>query len=114
NYQHYRREREEEYLKSERTAIIANAVVGIVGALAQGQQGYVASAPPPVVYQAPAPAGFWQTQRVEVQPGRYQSQRVWVPDQVDPRTNTPIVGHWKEHQVWVPPVYQETQVWVQR
>jgi len=115
NYQDYYREREEEHLKTERAAIIANAVVGVVGALAQGQQGYVVQQPAPVVvHTPPPPSGYWQVQRVEVQPGYYQSQRVWVPDQIDPRTNSRIVGHWEVHQVWVPPVFQETQVWVQR
>ncbi|MBI1319220.1 MAG: hypothetical protein GC168_09785 [Candidatus Hydrogenedens sp.] len=115
NYLDYRNDREEEYLKNERAAIISNAVVGVVGILADSQRGgYVQSAPVAACPPPPAPAGYWQTQRVVVQPGRYVNQQVWVPDQRDPYSNSVILGHYETHQVWVPPVYQETQVWVQR
>lgn len=119
NYRETQRKREEEYLDLQRTQMITNAVVGVVGILAatqaqkhQQQGGYYA--PAPVQVAAPAPAGYYETQRVLVQDGYYANQQVWVPEYRDPSTGTIIDGHYETHRRWVAPVYQETQVWVCR
>ncbi len=116
NYRENQRKREEEYLDLQRTQMITNAVVGVVGILAatqaQKQQGgYYAPAP---VCATPAPAGFYETRRTVVQEGYYANQQVWVGEFRDATTGTIVDGHYENHRRWVAPVYQETQVWVAR
>lgn len=129
-YDNDRREREEDYYKLERDRMLTGAVVNVVGMIAASQaqryhtQAYppvapyppVASCPPPAFPPAPvcpAPAGHYETRRVMVSDGHYADVRVWVPEYRDPATGAIVVGHYETHRNWVPPVYQETQVWVQ-
>lgn len=99
-----------------RDAAIANAVVGLVGILVNAavQPQPVAVATPaytaaPVVVQ---PAGHYEVRRTLVREGYYEATQVWVPEYLDQATGTIIAGHYETHKRWVPPVYQETQVWV--
>lgn len=112
NYRENQRKREEEYLKLERTQMITNAVVGVVGILAasQAQQRY--AQPQAYCAPAPVPAGHYETRRTLVKDGYYATQQVWVPELRDPTSGAIIDGHYETHRQWVPPVYQETQVWV--
>jgi hypothetical protein len=87
-------------------------VVGLVGIIADA-----ATADRRPVYAQPvnsAPAGYWETRRVLVQEGGYESRRVLVPEQRDPNTGEIIEQHYEVRKRYVPPVYEETQVWVQR
>ena len=118
-----RRDREDDYNKLQRDQMITSAVVNVVGIIAASQaqkyqaQAYApAYAPAPCVAPAPVyvpqPAGHYETRRTEVQPGGYTTVQVWVAEFRDPHTGAIIDGHYETHRNWVPPVYQETQVWV--
>lgn len=113
DYRESQRKREEEYLKLERTQMITNAVVGVLGLLAasQAQQRAPVYAAPPTVC-APVPTGHYETRRMLVKDGHYVAQQVWVPEYRDPASGAVIDGHYETHRQWVAPVYQETQVWV--
>lgn len=106
----YRYKAEEAHADAYRDAAIANAVVGLVGIIAES-----ATANRRPVYAAPvqvAPSGHYETQRVIVQQERYEAREVWVPEQRNTRTGEIIDGHYEVHKRLVPAVYQETQVWV--
>ncbi len=101
----------EEYADAYRDAAIANAVVGLAGVLvnAHVQQQALRTAPPVVAVQ---PAGQYVTQRTLVREGYYENREVWVPEHPDPVTGAMILGHTEIQRIWVPPVYQESQVYV--
>jgi hypothetical protein len=109
----YYRDREKEYRDANRDAMIANAVVNVVGIIAATQAQKYAQ-PAPVYAPAPvasAPAGHYETRRTVVQDGYYATERVWVPEYRD-GSGAIVEGHYENHRRWVPPVYQETEVWV--
>ena len=124
----YGRNHHDEFADAYRDAAIANAVVGLVGVIANAacQPRPVAVAAPayaaaPVYAAAPAyaaapvvvqPAGHYEVRRTLVQEGYYENTQVWVPEYNDPATGTIVAGHYETHKRFVPPVYQETQVWV--
>lgn len=98
-----------------RDAAIANAIVGVVGIIANAATvpyGYSQPA-----YPAPAP-GYapsysvpqYRTERVLVQEGRYEEYEVWVPDAYDSRTGETVKGHSVIRQRYIPEVWQERQV----
>lgn len=100
---------DDDYADAAKTAAIANAVVGVVGILANANRPYC---PPPVVVAPPAPCGHYVTERVLVQPGHYEQIRAWVPQSRDPYTGCMVGGYYEVHQRWVPEVYETRQVWV--
>lgn len=95
----YYENRDREYAKAMRDAAIADAVVRVVGIIAES-----------AVREREAPRSQYQTQRVLVQEGHYETVRVWVPEYQNERGDV-IEGHYEQHRRWVPPVYQETEVW---
>ena len=110
-YDRYYRDSQKETAKAYRDAAIATAAIGVVGtiigsAIAADQH----RAAPPVAHCPPA--GRYVTERVLVREGYNQEQRVWVPEYRDPATGALIRGHYETHVQWVPPVYEERQVWV--
>lgn len=107
----WQHEAAEEYADAYRDAAIANAVVGLAGVLvnAHVQQRALRTVPPVVAVQ---PAAQYVTQRTLVRDGYYENREVWVPEHPDPVTGATILGHTEIQRIWVPPVYQETQVYV--
>lgn len=105
------RDSQKESAKAYRDAAIATAAIGVVGtiigsAISADQH----RAAPPVAHCPPA--GRYVTERVLVREGYHQETRVWVPEYRDPATGAVIRGHHETHVQWVPPVYEERQVWV--
>jgi hypothetical protein len=107
----YWRDHEKAIAKAHRDAVIANALVQVVGILAttSAQSPQAIYAPGPRVVQTP---GHYETRRVLVREGYWESERVWVPERQDPVTGSIVEGHYELHRRWVPEVYEETQVWV--
>lgn len=104
------RDSQKESAKAYRDAAIATAAIGVVGtiigsAIAADQQ----RTAPPVAHK---PAGRYVTERVLVREGYHTENRVWVPESRDAATGAVIRGHYETHVQWVPPVYEERQVWV--
>jgi len=99
---------DKEYADAMRDAAIANAIVGVVGIIAEA-----AAAPQPVVqqpYVAPAPAPQYRVERVLVQEGRYEQYQVWVPDTYDRTSGETIKGHYETRERYVPEIWQERHV----
>lgn len=99
---------DKEYADAMRDAAIANAIVGVVGIIADAATG-----PQMVVRQpcvAPAPAPEYRVERVLVQEGRYEEYRVWVPDRYDRATGEIVKGHYETRQRYVPEVWEERYV----
>lgn len=111
-YYHYRAQ--EEMADAYRDAAIVNAVAGLVGVVVQSsvQREALRTAVPAQPVAVAQPAGYYETQRVMVQEGRYESRSLWVPERVDPATGAVIEGHYETHRHYVPPVFEESQVWV--
>lgn len=92
-----------------KAAAIANAVVGVVGILANAGQPHC---PPPMVVAPAPPRGHYVTERVLVQPGHYEQVRAWVPQTRDPYTGCIVGGYYEVQNRWVPDVYELREVWV--
>lgn len=89
---------------------IANAVVGLVGIMANVATAprYTYAAPP-----APAPSGYWARQAVVVQPEHYEQYQVWIPEVYDSRTGVKTGGgYYETHSRLVPQVVEYQNVWV--
>ncbi len=105
---HRRHDADREYRRTQRDAIIANAIVDVVGIIANSST----YARPPV-YTAPAPTyGHYEIHRVLVREGYYEQSQVWIPDRYDPVRRVTVLGHYETRQRYVPPVYEERRVWV--
>ena len=105
------RDAQKDSAKAYRDAAIATAAIGVVGTIigsAIAADHYRAA--PPVAHCPPP--GRYVTERVLVRDGYHQEQRVWVPEYRDAATGAIIRGHYETHVHWVPPVYEERQVWV--
>ncbi len=94
--------------KAYRDAAIANAVVNVVGILANAHQqrqygGYAT---------APAPRGHVERQRILVHEGRTEEYRVWVPQYRIPGTGEVVLGHNETRRREIAPVYEEREVWI--
>jgi len=103
------------YADAMRDAAIANAIVGVVGIIANAATAPYAYSQP--AYPAPAPryapsyaVPQYRTERVLVQEGRYEEYQAWVPDTYDARTGETVRGHYETRQRYVPEVWQERQV----
>lgn len=107
----YLRDREDARSDAFRDALIADMIVRVVGIIASTspQQTPILAPAPRVAVPAP---GHYETRRVVVREGYWQSEEVWVPEAVDPATGVVVEGHYEIHKRWVPEVYEETQVWV--
>jgi hypothetical protein len=102
-----------DYPEAMRDAAIADAIVGVVGIIAN-------TAIAPRMYSQPAyPApGYapsyavpqYRTERVLVQEGRREEYEAWVPDTYDARTGETIKGHTVIRQRYIPEVWEERQV----
>ncbi len=98
-----------------RDAAIANAVVSIVGILADTairEKELSHQARPYPQHGAAPPRGHVQRQRIEVQPGRWEEYRVWVPEYTIEATGERVQGHYETRQRWVPPVIEERDVFI--
>jgi len=91
--------------RSNRDAAIAVAVVGIAGAV------IAATAAPKTPAYCTQPTGHYVTERVLVREGHHVEERVWVPEYRDRATGALVRGHYQTHVRWMPPVYEERQVW---
>lgn len=111
---YYQYRAEKEMADAYRDAAIVNAVAGLVGVVVQSsvQREALRTAVPAQSVAVAQPAGYYETQRVMVQEGRYESRSVWVPERMDPATGAVIEGHYETHRQYVPPVFEESQVWV--
>lgn len=101
-----------EYARAMRDSAIANAVVGVVGIIANSATApYAVQQPyPGPVYQAPVAAPTYRVERVLVREAHYEEYQTWVPDTYDARTGETIVGHNVVRQRYVPELWQERQV----
>ena len=104
-YNNDRYDAAKEYADAYRDAAIANAVVGIVGILAQ-------SAQPVRQPQYQQPTGRYEQRRVLIREGYFEESKVWVPEQFDSRNQVTVAGHYEIHRRWVPEVYGYQDVWV--
>jgi hypothetical protein len=88
------------YADAYRDVGIANAVVGLVGVIAN-------SGTP--VYQQPC--GHYERTKVLVQEGHYEETRVWVSEGYDPAARVER-GHYEIQRRWIPEVYEYRDVLV--
>ena len=90
-----------------RDAAIANAVVGLVGIFVEaGTRNQCA-------VQPAQPTGHYETHRVILQPGRYEQDRVWVPERYDPNTGRKLGGGYHETRTrWVPETVEYRKVYI--
>lgn len=100
---------EKAHAKAYRDAAIANAVVNVVGILANAQQNRQYEACPPA---SGGPQGHIERKRVLVQPGRTEEYQVWVPEHRIPETGEIVAGHHETRRREIPPVYEIREVWV--
>ena len=102
--------REDEMAKAYREVGIANAVVALVGVLAQTSQARAYATAQPAMVQAPV-ENPWVRERVLVSPPRLETTQVWIPEVYDPRTGAKIGGGYHETRTQViPEVYEEREV----
>ncbi|MCX5769192.1 MAG: hypothetical protein NTZ09_02790 [Candidatus Hydrogenedentes bacterium] len=105
-----------DYPEAIRDAAIANAIVGVVGIIANTATtpyGYSQPAYPPAPGPGYAPSYSvpqYRIERVLVQEGRYEEYQAWVPDTYDARTGETVRGHYETRQRYIPEVWQERQV----
>jgi len=90
-----------------RDAAIANAVVGLVGIFVEAGMRNQCRAQPA------AATGHYETHRVIVQPGRYEQDRVWIPEKYDPNTGRKLGGgHHETRTRWIPETVEYRKVYV--
>ena len=104
-----------DYPEAMRDTAIANAIVGVVGIIANTATAPYGYSQP--AYPAPAPqyapsysVPQYRIERVLVQEGRYEEYEVWAPDVYDSRTGETVRGHNEIRQRYIPEVWQERQV----
>ncbi len=98
-----------DYADAYRDVGIANAVVSLVGILAN-----TATQQQPR-YAAPQPVARYETHKVLVKEGHYVQEKVWVPEIFDPRTGRQSGGgYYETRSRFVPPVYEERTVLIER
>ena len=95
-------DRDRGYADAYRDVGIANAVVDLVGIIAN-------SGAPQVVYEQPC--ARYERAKVLVQEGHYEETRVWVSHGYDPCTRVDR-GHYEIQRRWVPDVYEYRDVLV--
>ena len=90
-----------------RDAAIANAVVGLVGIFVEaGMRNQCAVRPA-------QPTGHYETHRVILQPGRYEQDRVWIPERYDPNTGRKLGGGYHETRTrWIPETVEYRKVYI--
>lgn len=126
--------RDEAYADAIRDAAIANAVVGVVGIVAEsatrsqayrygygghgaqpvygGQRGF--GAPGPAYAQAaPVQRGQYVRERIVIEPERYVQEQVWIPERYDPTNGRKVGGGFYETRTQlVPERVEYRDVWV--
>ena len=102
-----------EYADAIRDVGIANAVVGLVGVIANSQPAYRESAYREPVYREVQPTRHYVREKVILKEGYYEDYKVWVPEQYDSGTRDKILGHYEMRQRWVPEVYGYRDVQVE-
>jgi len=109
------RDYEKEVRRSNRDAAMTTAVIGlagaVIGAAILSDRAYAAPVAPPPVIHCPPPAGRYIIERVLVREGYHLEERIWVPEYRDPATGVIVRAHYETHVRWMPPVYEERQVW---
>lgn len=105
--QNYAYRRDEQYIKAQRDAAIANAVVSVVGIIAD------ASVRSRQSYPAHTPSGSFVQERIVLGPAHYESERVWIEPLYDPHTGRQIGGGYYETRThYVPETYGYRDVFV--
>lgn len=104
----YRDVQRDQY-RAQRDAMIAGAIVDVIGifAAASVAQSQAAAPPPPR-----GEAGRYDVRRYLVQEGYWHEYEVKVPGHVDSQTGERVLPHTQRRQTWVEPVYEERRVWV--
>ena len=106
-----------------RDAAIANAVVNMVGIIANAAMQPRAVAQPammstqtPVSVAQPAPprgpTGHIERREVVVREGHYQEYQVHVPQYTIESTGEIVEAHYETRRRWVPPVTEVREVWI--
>ncbi len=100
-----------EYAKAHRDASIANAVAMVLtAAITSSQQCRQRQ-----VQAAPQPTGQYVTERVLIREGHYEQYQVHIPPVYSRTTGQQVGGGYAETRTrYIPDVYDERQVWVQR
>ncbi|MEK7793245.1 MAG: hypothetical protein AAB353_01880 [Candidatus Hydrogenedentota bacterium] len=107
--QDYAYRRDNEYIKAQRDAVIANAVVNVVGIIAD------ASGRSRQSYPAHTPSGSFVQERIVLEPAHYETERVWVGPLFDPHTGRQLGGGFYETRThYVPETYGLRDVWIPR
>ena len=102
-----------EYADAIRDVGIANAVVGLVGVIANSQPTYREPVYREPVYRETQPTQRYAREKVILKEGYYEDYKVWVPEQYDSGSRDKILGHYEMRQRWVPEVYGFRDVQVQ-
>ena len=107
--QDYTYRRDEQYIKAQRDAAIANAVVSVVGIIADASVRSCQS------YPAHTPSGGFVQERIVLEPAHYESERVWIEPLFDPHTGRQVGGGFYETRTrFMPETYGFRDVWVPR
>ena len=112
-YDRHQRSDAHEYADAYRDVGIANAVVGLVGVIANSQPVYREPVYREPVYREVQPTRHYIREKVILKEGYYEDYKVWVPEQYDSGSRDKILGHYEMRQRWVPEVYGYRDVQVE-